>query len=244
MNTTEQTEELSGGVVQPPVKVFISIPISGREEEAQRQAKEIKDWLVEHFEDMEIITPFEISNNDLSKPYHWYMGKDIERLLQCDIVIQAEGWKKSKGCQCEAATADVYGIKRIQYSDIYYALLTRHFALYRVTPNGVSYEVGEIKDWRKHFLDTNSTFNMDEAKQIYRKKIEEPSKRIVNALSHNIELIARSAVFIHDASNIFAAEQAGLDYYRKNLPILEVKDENGKTMEKCQFIPMRVKIEN
>lgn len=244
MNTTEQTEKLSDGIKQPPVKAFISIPISGQEEEAQRKAKEIKDWLVEHFEDMEVITPFEISNNDLSKPYHWYMGKDIEKLLQCDIVIQSEGWKKSKGCQCEAATADIYGIKRIQYLDIYYALLTQHLTLYRVTPNGVNYEVGEIKDWHKHFLDTNSTLSMDEAEQIYRKKVEEPSKRIMNALSQNIESIARSAAFIHDASNIFAAEQAGLDYYRNNLPIIEVKDENGKTMEKCQFIPMRVKIEN
>ena len=240
-NTTEQTDEFSGGVVQPPVKAFISIPISGQEEKAQRRAKEIKDSLVNFFDGIEVVTPFEISNNDLSKPYHWYMGKDIEKLLQCDLVIQAEGWRQSKGCQCEAATADVYSIKRIQYLDIDNVLCTKHLSLYRVTPNGVRCEVGDIKEWRKHFLDARSFLNPDEAEQAFQKQIAKPSVHIVEALLQNTEPIARSVAFFHDANDIFAAEQAGLDYYRKNLPIIEIKNKEGKVVDKCQFIPMRVK---
>ena len=100
------------------IKIFISLPITGRVEEAMTMAKTAKENLVKVFPSAEICTPFEICDGELDKPYHWYMGKDIEKLLQCQLAVQCPGWEESKGCRCESATADIYGIKRLSYDFI------------------------------------------------------------------------------------------------------------------------------
>lgn len=243
---TEQTEKLSGGVVPPTVKAFISIPISGQEKEAQQRAKEIKDWLIENFNDMEVTTPFEISNNDLDKPYHWYMGKDIEKLLQCDIVIQAEGWGKSKGCQCEAATADVYGIRRIQYQDIHelvvesYEPKSNTIRFFSLTLDGITRVDVPKTAATRQLINRDLFLTFEEASEAFHRR-KTASTKISESLSQQADLIAMSAVLFYDANNIFGAEQSGLDYYRKNLPTVEVKDEKEEVVDKYQFIPMRVK---
>lgn len=229
-----------------PIKVFISLPISGQEKEAQIRANEMKEWLSENFGHfMKIITPFEICKNDLDKPYHYYMGKDIEKLLQCQIVIQAEGWEKSKGCQCEAATANIYGIKRIQYKDILEA--------YENDMEGIRLNVWTIdlkgiirdsvyrysdNDWDESlFTNSEYFFSRDAAEKAYQERIVKPSKEIGNELIRNNVAIAKSALLYRDANDIFAAEKAGLSYYNERLPIIEVKDAKGYT-QKYQFIPM------
>lgn len=92
-------------------KVYISIPITGYNlEERKRTANEIKKiFIADHYE---AITPFDVCN-EKDKPYSYYMGKDIEVLLECSHICFVDGWKKSKGCRAEKAIADIYGIKRI-----------------------------------------------------------------------------------------------------------------------------------
>ena len=42
------------------------------------------------------------------KPYSYYMGKDIEALLECDAILRCAGWSNSKGCALESQCAHIY----------------------------------------------------------------------------------------------------------------------------------------
>ena len=76
-------------------RIYISIPISGHDlEKVKEKARQEKIW-VSHWYDA--ITPFDVCP-DPDKPYSYYMGKDIEALLECDAIYLCEGWQNSKGC--------------------------------------------------------------------------------------------------------------------------------------------------
>lgn len=87
-------------------KLYISLPISGYQLDAvQREADAYKKlWQDEGYE---VVTPFDLSP-DSDKPYSYHMGKDIEGLLECDVVYFAPGWVESKGCNLEYAAAKIY----------------------------------------------------------------------------------------------------------------------------------------
>lgn len=92
------------------MKIFISIPITGQEERAKQLCKEYKKILSEKYPEHEFIIPFDICE-EKNKPDSYYMGKDIEVLIDCDAIASCEGWQKSKGCQVERFTANIYGLK-------------------------------------------------------------------------------------------------------------------------------------
>ncbi|MDE6484518.1 MAG: DUF4406 domain-containing protein [Duncaniella sp.] len=103
------------------MKLYISIPISGRPiPDAVHQAEIIKMKLEHHGH--ECITPFDVCP-ETGKPYAYYMGRDIEALLADDIegVVFGYGFENSKGCQLEHAAAVIYG-KHIVYQSTFYML--------------------------------------------------------------------------------------------------------------------------
>ncbi len=94
------------------MKIYISIPISGQNlDEVKKRAVKLKEGLTAPWN--EVITPFDV-NPDSSRPYSEVMGRDIQALLECDAVFFANGWEKSKGCNCEYQTAKIYD-KRVFY---------------------------------------------------------------------------------------------------------------------------------
>ncbi len=46
------------------------------------------------------------------------MGRDIEKLMECDGIVSVEGWQKSKGCQVERFTANIYGLRIYDMKDL------------------------------------------------------------------------------------------------------------------------------
>lgn len=98
-------------------KFFISIPITGQEETAKVLCKEYKKQLSEKYPTIEFITPFEI-NIEKNKPDSYYMGRDIEKLMECDGIVSVEGWHKSRGCQVERFTANIYGLRIYDVKDL------------------------------------------------------------------------------------------------------------------------------
>lgn len=95
------------------MKIYISIPITGHDPEAQRAKAErfTKDIdAIGH----DAINPFDVSAppealSDRAK-YAYYMGEDIKELLVCDAVYFSRGWEQSKVCQLEHAAAEIYGL--------------------------------------------------------------------------------------------------------------------------------------
>lgn len=87
-------------------KVYISIPITGHDiNKVKEKANEVKKHLTENGYDA--ITPFDVCD-EKDKPYSYYMGKDIEALLECDVVYMCKGWTLSKGCISEHEIAHIY----------------------------------------------------------------------------------------------------------------------------------------
>lgn len=109
-------------------KVYISIPITGFDlEERKRTANEIKkSFIADHYE---AITPFDVCPEE-GRSYAYYMGCDIEALLECSHIYFVEGWRKSKGCRAEKAIADIYGIKEIY--------------IYEYSKTEPQFEIGEL----------------------------------------------------------------------------------------------------
>lgn len=98
------------------MKIYISLPITGHDikkvEEMCNAAKEkIKS------KGHEPVSPLDLCNGDYSKPYSYYIGVDMQAILECDAVLFLDGYKNSKGCTLELAAAQIYGKKRFFEDD-------------------------------------------------------------------------------------------------------------------------------
>ena len=97
-------------------RIYISIPISGHDlEEVKEKARVVSERLLydvfglkKEWHRQDVITPFDVCP-ETDKPYSYYMGKDIEALLECDAIFLCEGWQNSKGCMAEFEVARIYG---------------------------------------------------------------------------------------------------------------------------------------
>ena len=91
-------------------RLYISVAITGKDiEEAKVLAEHAKRLWCETYD---VITPFDI-HQDQDRPYSFYMGKDIEVLLECDAIYMCPGWVHSKGCNAEYQIAKIYGLEII-----------------------------------------------------------------------------------------------------------------------------------
>lgn len=90
-------------------KIYVSLPISGYYlEERKDYARLVEKYLVENMpKPLIVITPFTVCP-EADKSYSYYMGKDIEALLECDAVYFCKGWQNSDGCMLEFAAAKIY----------------------------------------------------------------------------------------------------------------------------------------
>lgn len=89
------------------MKIYVSIPISGHDIDKQKtKAIDIKRGLEK--QGFEVVTPFEVAPEP-NMPYSYYMGRDIEALLECDAIYMCEGHEQSKGCRLELTAALTYG---------------------------------------------------------------------------------------------------------------------------------------
>lgn len=88
------------------MKVYISLPITGFPLDiVKNRAEQYKEELQANGH--EVITPFDVCDIP-DKPYSFYMGKDIEALINCDAIYLAPGWHGSKGCTAEYEVARVF----------------------------------------------------------------------------------------------------------------------------------------
>lgn len=102
-------------VKQRDQKAYISLPISGKHSyEISRNLGLGCKYL--QAEGYQIVTPYDASPN-ANASYAEHMGKDIQALLECDVVLMMPGWEDSRGCQCEKATAEIYGKEIVYYAD-------------------------------------------------------------------------------------------------------------------------------
>ena len=94
------------------MKVFLSLPITGKVEQARMEAEAAKRLLEE--QGYEVVSPFECAP-DKDQTDGYYMGRCVEALLDCDMICQHPDWRFSRGCNVEDMTAKMYGIQRLDW---------------------------------------------------------------------------------------------------------------------------------
>lgn len=91
-------------------KIYICLPVTGREEEAKELAGYMENVLTTF--DYKPVNPFEVCRDiPTGSPHEVYMRKCIDALLTCDGYICHTDWRSSRGCREEVDTANECGIK-------------------------------------------------------------------------------------------------------------------------------------
>lgn len=81
------------------MKVYISLPISGRPiEQARRQAALMVAKLLSQGHTP--VNPFDIYPGR-NPTYADYICSDLRALADCDAIMLCEGWRESRGCRIE-----------------------------------------------------------------------------------------------------------------------------------------------
>ena len=87
-------------------KVFISVPVYGNtKDEVKIQKQEIMKKLEKYNSNIVLLDSW-IDKSDSSLEC---MGKGLIIMAKADIVVFANGWENSRGCQVEHVCADAYG---------------------------------------------------------------------------------------------------------------------------------------
>lgn len=99
--------------------IFISIPISGKEDSYDERLEEAVKYVKEKYPEYEIITPKDAAKNleqayfPLQPKYKDYLLSDMQEIYDCDAIFMCNEWYNSKGCQAERAFAEAIGINVI-----------------------------------------------------------------------------------------------------------------------------------
>ena len=100
-------------------KVFVSLPMYGRTDEdiLEEQQKIFDNYvnsgLHKKGEEFELLETFFSDQDHDEEDRLWYLGLSIQKLSEADIVIFADGWERSNGCQIEHYVCIMYRIPYI-----------------------------------------------------------------------------------------------------------------------------------
>lgn len=87
-------------------KIYISIPISGRNIERVK-ADCLNAKIVIEYSGFEAVSPLDVSP-DSKSTYAEHMGNDIAALLNCDAAVFLDDWQLSSGCKLERRACEIY----------------------------------------------------------------------------------------------------------------------------------------
>ena len=102
------------------MKLFVSLPMSGKTTEQIRQEiVEVSQKFLdikwnEGVELMAVSVLNSVFDLEEGKDPLVYLGKSIELMAQADYVFFVKGWEKARGCQVEHLIAEKYGLEIIE----------------------------------------------------------------------------------------------------------------------------------
>ena len=105
------------------MKVFISQPMSGLEIDEIKETRKkainyVADYIINNklltdVTDITVIDNLQEDKDPLTTHPLEYLGNDIIKLKDADLICFAEGWEKSRGCNIEFQVAKHYNINMI-----------------------------------------------------------------------------------------------------------------------------------
>ena len=110
-------------------KVFISLPFTGKEDTLGERYVSALHWLEKWNKNNPQYNVIPVTQSNISKiiidkksvnddEYPFYLGKDIQTILECDAILMSIGWENSKGCSIEYTTASEFGKTILYESEI------------------------------------------------------------------------------------------------------------------------------
>lgn len=102
------------------MKLFVSLPMSGKTTEQIRQEiVEVSQKFLdikwnEGVELMAVSVLNSVFDLEEGTDPLVYLGKSIELMAQADYVFFVKGWEKARGCQVEHLIAEKYGLEIIE----------------------------------------------------------------------------------------------------------------------------------
>lgn len=110
--------KVDGNVYEVPVLKHVTFTISQPMRGMQlNDIKLARQRIIEHYTSkgwtyVDNVNP-SFENDPEPKPL-WYLGKSLELMSKCDVVIFMDGWENARGCQLEHAACEAYGIRIIE----------------------------------------------------------------------------------------------------------------------------------
>jgi hypothetical protein len=112
------------------MKIFLSLPMSGRtDEEIRNLIDEMEHIIIESgvFKGQEIEFVHNLDNDidpsgclDLKHEPLLYLGEAIRKLAFCDAMALGKGWNNARGCYIESDVARHYGLLVFRCYDVEY----------------------------------------------------------------------------------------------------------------------------
>ena len=90
--------------------IYLAGPITGIPEHNKPEFDRVAMKL--RYLGYKVVSPVEMDGNDFSKPWEWYMRRDLKILIDCDAVFFLQGWNLSKGAKIENYLAKALNIPR------------------------------------------------------------------------------------------------------------------------------------
>lgn len=97
-------------------KLFISLPMSGRDED---EILSIRDYIYKIMKPLgyELMETYYREDAPEDAGRLWYLGRSIQDLGLADLVIFAPGWRLAKGCLSEHYICDRYNIPHVYWAE-------------------------------------------------------------------------------------------------------------------------------
>lgn len=53
----------------------------------------------------DVVSPHELHDEDMTRPFDWYLRRDLAALVTCDAIVLLPGWAESRGAKLEHMVA-------------------------------------------------------------------------------------------------------------------------------------------
>ena len=103
------------------MKIYLATPVNGRKEKTLEQKMkaawerigEMQKYMMQFYPDAVFRCSFDIVGMVLDQPMteSEIMGKCVQMVMECDMIVLDDGWENSSGCTVERFVAYVYGKK-------------------------------------------------------------------------------------------------------------------------------------
>ena len=115
VNNTKKTEAKTQDTNKTRQKIFISIPMAGRDEkDVLAELESIRNKFKENYDVIDSYFQEDDPNGIDRYSGVWYLGHSIQLMRTANLVVFAKNWISARGCIIEHRVCELYDIPYIE----------------------------------------------------------------------------------------------------------------------------------